>query len=332
MDILMSDWIAPVIGIPIPSSWKSSKRKKKAELRNLQTWRTTFYRLMRIAYDRYYIEGLPDTCSQRVSIMSLLWYGRSVFFEREGSIYNLPCVNTSDGFTVMGEWRKCRWVALNGVSDEVNLIIPGGTQYLEETVIGGKPLEDQKGVLIRETPDMLPFILTVIQWTDYITDTLRSLDVARRHLKHPTVIAMPESMVKSTRGLEDSIDDSQDVIGVASMYDSKQIETLNLGTSGITDELRDLYEWYEAQYMGFCGIAHNSGSDKKGENLISDEIGVDEELDNTNLRVCLESIQAGLDLANRKWGLDMHVKSKHLSVPDTGRKKEEKEGEESELV
>lgn len=334
MDILTSDWFSPVLGIPLPKDWKGTEgknRKKIAKLRNKDVWNNIFFHYMTIAADRYYIDGLPDTCDQRVSIMSLLWYGRSVFFEHEGSIYNLPCVNASDGFTKYGEWRKVRWMALNGESEEVNLIIPGATDFLQETVIGQPALDDQRGVLIRENWAMFPFIRFVMQWTDYVADTLRALDTARRHLKHPTIVAMPQEMVNKTREIEDEIDDNVDVIGVTQMHDSSQIAALNMGYNGISDELRSVYDWYDAQFMGLCGIAHNSGVDKKGENMITAEIGVDSESDNTNLMRIKESIQPGLDLANETWGLNMQWKSRHLdAMPDAQALEDGEETEEEE--
>lgn len=311
MDIVSSDWINPVFGIPLPDNWKVTSRKKLNKLRNRSTWRNVFMSLMRTALDRYYIDGLPDTCEQRVALMSLLWYGRMVVFEQAGAIYMLPCVNSSDGFTVYGEWRSCRYMALNGMSEEINLVIPGSTDFLQKTVIGGKARPDQRGVLIRENRAMYPFITYVMQYADYMTDTLRTLDTARRHLKHPTVIVSPQSAVKTSAGQELAIDDNQDVILVPTMTDPTQITTLNLSVTGITNEVRELYEWYEAQFLGLCGIAHNSGSDKKGENLLTAEIGIDSESDNTNLNSCMDSIQEGLDLANEVFGLNMKVKTKH---------------------
>lgn len=313
MDIVLSDWIAPVLGIPLPKNWKVTNRKKVAEMRNRTVWRNLFFRNLQTASDRYYIEGLPDTCSQRVSIMSLLWYGRSLFFEKDGNVYNLPCTNASDGFTINGEWRKARWVALNGMSEEVNLVIPGGTKFLSQTVLGSQELPNQTGVLVRENRYMYPFITYVIQWTDYECDTLRALDTARRHLKHPTVIAMPESEKNSIKGIELALDDNQDVLPLTKMIRPEDISVLNMGYTGITDELKELYEWYDAQFKGFCGIAHNAGSDKKGENLITAEIGIDTEDDNTNINSCMDSIQEGLDLANEVFGLNMQVKTNHVT-------------------
>lgn len=327
MDIVSSAWFSPVLGIPLPNDWKglqNKNRKKIAKLRNKEVWDNIFFHYMTIAADRYYIDGLPDTCEQRVSIMSLLWYGRSVFFEKDGSIYNLPCVNASDGFTKYGEWRKCRWMALNGESEEVNLIIPGATDFLESTVIGEGKLNNQTGVLIRENYAMYPFIRFVIQWTDYLADTLRTMDVARRHLKHPTFVAMPQEMVNKMRETEDQIDDNVDVIGVSQMHDASQIAAINMSYQGITDEIRSVYDWYDAQFMGLCGIAHNSGVDKKGENMITAEIGVDSESDNTNLMRLHDSIQAGLDVANEVWGLHMQWKSRHLDAMEDAKEQEEK--------
>lgn len=331
MDILTSAWLSPVLGIPLPDAWKTTSRKKLNKLRNARTWNNVFYDLMLTAAERYKLEGLPDTMDERVCIMSLLWYGRLLIFEKDGALYGLPCVNSSDGFTVYGEWRKARWMALNGASEEVNLYIPGSSSFLEKTVLGGEVLSSPSGVLIRENRAMYPFITYVMQWADYITDTLRTLDTARRHLKHPTVIASPQSSVKTFAGRELDIDDNQDVLVVPGLY-KDQTQVLNLGMDGITTEVRELYEWYKGQFLGMCGIDHNSQGDKKGANLLVDEVTIDNENDNTNLTRCMNSIQEGLDFANSIFGTHITVTTDHKqeNVPDQGRREEEG-GEEDDL-
>lgn len=337
MDIVTSAWIAPVLGIPLPSDWKGThdkSRKKIAKLRNKRTWDNIFFHYMKIASDRYYIDGLPDTCDPQVVINSLLWYGRVEFFEKDGSIYALPCVNATDGYTINGDWRKARWMALNGQSEETVLYVrgdvDGDNNFISDAVLPSPRLEKPSGVLVRENFYMYPFITYVIQWSDYVADTLRTMDTARRHLKHPTFVAMPQEMVNKMKEQEDQIDDNVDVVGVSQMHDSSQIAAINMSYQGITDEIRSVYDWYDAQFMGLCGIAHNSGVDKKGENMITAEVGVDGESDNANLMVIRDSVQKGLDLANDIWGLNMKWKSRHLDEMDDVKKLEGKEGLEDE--
>lgn len=311
LDLITGGWIAPYISIQLPAESNRKLNKRK----NQTTWQNVFIQLMKTALDRYYIDGLPDTCSQRVILQSLLWYGKVLFFRRNGNIYALPCVNSTDGYTVYGEWRSAYWIGLNGQSEDVTLAIPGGTNFLKDIILGTsrpRPVED--GVLVRENSIMYPFIMYVWQYADYMADTLRTLDTARVHLKHPYVITAEQSIIPSIKKWLNDTKDNQDTIVSSGVFPADQLTIQDLNVSGdVVTSVTSLYEWYESQFLGLCGIAHNAQADKKGENLIMPEIGIDNESDNTNLNSCMDYIQAGLDTVNEQFGLDLHVRSTHIS-------------------
>lgn len=311
LDLIAGGWIAPFLCVPLPAE----TNKKLNKYKNKTTFQNVFVHNMLTALDRYYIDGLPDTCSQRVVLQALLWYGKVLFFEKVGNIYALPCVNSTDGFTVYGEWRSAFWVGLNGQSENVNLVIPGGTAFLKKIIAGGKNyVSEGNGVLVRENSLMYPFIWNVWQYSEYMADTLRTLDVARVHLKHPYIITAEQSVVPSVKKWLNDTKENQDAIVSSGIFPSDKVTIQDLNVSGdVVNSVTALYEWYEAQFLGLCGIAHNSGIDKKGENLITPEIGIDEENDNTNLNMSMDYIQQGLDTANDRFGLNMTVNSVHLS-------------------
>lgn len=311
LDLITGGWISPFMCIQLPSG----TNKKLNKYKNKTTFQNVFCHNMLTALDRYYIDGIPDTCSQRVILQSLLWYGKCLFFQKGGNVYALPCVNSTDGYTVYGEWRSAMWVGLNGQSENTTLVIPGGTSFLKNIVLGQnrpRPVED--GVLIRENSLMFPFIWYVWQYSEYMSDTLRTLDTSRVHLKHPYIITSEESVVPSVKRWLNDTKENQDSIVSTGIFPSDKVTIQDLNVSGdVVNSITALYEWYESQFLGLCGIAHNSGIDKKGENLITPEIGIDEESDNTNLNMCMDYIQEGLDAANDHFGLNMTVKSKHIS-------------------
>lgn len=311
LDLITGGWICPYLSISVPEI----TNKKLNQYKNKLTFQNVFVHNMLTALDRYYIDGLPDTCSQRVVLESLLFYGKVMFFNKNGNIYALPCVNSTDGYTVYGEWRSAFWVGLNGWSENVELVIPGGTSFLQKVILGkSKPRAVEDGVLVRGNHVMYPFINTVIQYSEYEADTLRTLDTARNHLKHPYIITAEKSVIPSIQKWLNDTKENQDAIVSSGVFPVDKINIQDLKvTSDTANAITALYDWYDAQYMGLCGIAHNSGIDKKGENLIQPEIGIDEESDNTNLNMEMDSIQIGLDTANDHFGLDMHVRSKHLS-------------------
>lgn len=303
MDILCNDVFSPAWGIPLPEGWKTSTRKKTNKLRNMRTWNNVFNKNVNTALSRFNLIGLPDTVDERVMLMSDLWYGRTLVFRHKGNIYALPCVNTGAGWTVYGYWKKANWIALNGMSGETTVLVPGDTRFLQETpapeILNGI---DDIGVVIRSSPTCYPFITTVIQYTDYMADALRTLDIARRTLKHPIIIAAPQSALKSVSGGQLEIDDNQDVIVTSGLSSTNELTTLQLAPSGITEEIKELYEWYESEFLGCCGIQHNAQTDKKGENLLNDEVTIDDEYDVQTLDVELKQKNYDTDFCNKVLG------------------------------
>lgn len=306
LDYIMGGWLAPYLSIALPSA----TNKKINQYKNRQTFQNVFVQNMMTALQRYEITGLPDTCDERVILQSLLWYGKVLFFRRNGNIYALPCVNTSDGYTVYGYWRSANWIGLNGMSDRVPLKIPGGTNFLRKIVSGEEMREADDAVLVRENPIMYPFANYVWQYSEYMADTLRTLDTARMHLKHPYVVTAEQSVVNTVRGWLKDTKDNQDALISTGIFPSDKVTIQDLSVTGDNvNAVRALYEWYEAQYYGLCGIAHNTGSDKKGENLITAEIGIDEESDSVNIDSRVKCIQQDLGTVNDAFGTNISVKT-----------------------
>lgn len=304
IDMILGGWLAPYLVISLPAG----TNKKLNQYKNRRTFQNVFIQNMLTALERYHIDGLPETCDERVVLQSLLWYGKVLFFEKSGNVYALPCVNTSQGFTVYGYWKSANWVGLNGASERVPLVIPGGTNFLKRIITGEKTAEIPSGVLVRENPAMYPFANYVFQYSDYMTDTLRTLDTARMHLKHPYVITSEQSVINTVKGWLKDTKENQDALVSTGVFPADKVKIQDLGITGDNvNAVRALYEWYEAQFFGLCGIAHNTGSDKKGENLISAEIGMDEESDSVNIDSRLRCIQQDLDTVNKTFGLSVRV-------------------------
>lgn len=309
IDFILGGWLAPYLAIALPSA----TNKKINEYKNRQTFQNVFVHNMQTALDRYHIDGLPDTCDERVVLQSLLWYGKVLFFERNGNVFALPCVNASEGFTVYGYWTSAFWVALNGTSEKVMLRIPGDANFLKKIIMSGRTYDSDEGVLVRENSVMYPFINSVWQYSDYMADTLRTLDTARNHLKHPYVITTEQSLLGTVKNWLKDTKNNQDAIVNTGVFpaDKVQIQDLNVSADNV-NAIKELYEWYEAQFLGLCGIQHNAGSDKKGENLLTTEIGIDSESDNTNLNIPMNCIQQDLDIVNETYGLNLTVTSDHI--------------------
>lgn len=311
MDLITHGWFQPYLNIALPDKSKHMLEQYENDF----VFQNCFIHNMLTALDRYYIDGLPETCSQRVALESFLWYGNLLEFTKDGSVYALPIVNASEGYTVYGEWVTARWVGLNGESQKVQLAIPGDTPFLRDIITSKtQTIDAESGVRIRANKAAFPFIYWVWLYSKWEADTLRSLDTARFHLKIPYLITAQESVVPSVEKWLEQIGDNMKAVVSSGVFPTDKVQVTPLNVSPqIVNSLTALYDWYDASFMGKCGIAHNSGIDKKGENLITPEIGIDEESDNTNLNIEMDEIQEGLDLCNKIFGTSQQVKSKHLS-------------------
>lgn len=318
-------WFVP--GIYLGGKAKKSYNKLRL-LENAYTEQVVFVRLLNQALQKYDFEGLPETVSKRTILESLLWYGCVVFYEYQGGLFALPGNPTGDGYNVYGD-PGAAWVysQYNGkLNKKVNLYIPGSDEapFLKE-LSGARADGDPVGVIVWENKMRYPFITTVFQFSHAIADCYRTLDITRMWLKIPLLLTGPEEYAESVKTVLDQIPDNPTAIYLKEMVGVQKDTTL-LNTNANGQNLQDvtgLLEWYENQFRGLCGLDSNAQMDKKGENLITAEITVNDQFQQTALDESLDEIQKGLDDANKFFGLNMRVvpnkaTQQALSLSDPG--------------
>lgn len=270
-------------------------RRKIAQLRNLQTWWASFSDLVLDALHRYDIEGIPDTCSKKLVLQSLLWYGSVVFFKEGETILALPGHGT-DEITAYGDYRYAYVWSMNGrINKKVNLALPYGI--------------DGNAVMIRENELIFPFINLTMQFADYIADTYRTLDIARRNIKVPYLITAEEEIVQTVKKYLESIDENSDAILSTGIFPADRINIFPIATS--TESLRAgtaLVDWYKSHYKILCGIPANLATDKKGENLISGELDIDSGYADFVAKRLIDYMTEQLDFCNDILGTKMSIK------------------------
>lgn len=290
---------------------KPLTNRKLATFKNNIMFQNTFARLLQDALHRYYIEGLPESCSERVVLQSLLWYGSVVFFEKNGGLIALPGIPTGQAFNVYGDPAEA-WVfsAVGQYNQPVKLYLPGSDEnaFLKNT-IAGKAGSDYKGVYVRENELRYPFVNHVIFFADAISDSMRTLDVCRQNIKQPFIIACEESVVNSVKEFFKHRDNNENYIVDTGVFPADKISLLPFDTNA--DNLKnatELVDWYENKFRELCGVKNNGQIDKKGENLIQSEVDINDEYTWAAIDKCLNSIQKGLDDVNKLYGTNMQVK------------------------
>lgn len=291
------------IPLGIDNVGKSTKKKLNQQ-KNGFMFQNVFSRYVIDAMGRYKFTGLPETMSERVILQSLLWYGCVCLFEKDGALLSLPCAPSSAGFNIYGDFGNARVFALNGkLNEEVKLYIEGGDQSAFLTDMNGAMSGSAKGVMLRENPILYPFIRHTLQFAECTADTYRTLDIVRANIKRPFLIFAEESVLETVKRYLAQRELNYDEIISTGVFDPSKVATVPIDVNG--NSLNDgtqLIEWYENKYRELCGHKNNSQMDKKGENLIKEEVTVNDYYTVWNVNRCVESINKYLEQFNNLFG------------------------------
>ena len=93
------------------------------ELNNLKE---DFNEKLETAMRRYKLEGLPDTCSERVILQSLIFNGKVAFYEDNGAIFAMQASVSGKGVNINGDPVNAYVFSKNGIiNKEIDLFIKG---------------------------------------------------------------------------------------------------------------------------------------------------------------------------------------------------------------
>lgn len=295
-------WYSPLFAIPLGDS-KQMTNKRLARFKNNIEFQNTFSRLVTDAMYRYHIEGLPDTCSERVVLQSLIWYGSVSFFEKDNALLALPGIPTED-FNVYGEPKFGFVFGCNGFNERVRYYVPGAddTSFLLKGVSGQKGENAYHAVFVRENEICYPFLNQIIKFAESIADSYRTLEVCKANIKQPYLIACDQRIVNSVKEFFKHRDDNVEYIVDTGVFPADKISLLPFETNESNlKNCTDLIEWYENKFAELCGKYSNDNPDKK-ERLLVDEVNANNETTHTALDKCIDVINEGLDNVNKVFG------------------------------
>lgn len=285
-----------------PSGKKIAKMKNNIEFMN---W---FHLLERYAQYRYEFEGLPDTVNERVVKQALLWYGSCTFFDKDDALFCLPARATQD-FNVYGD--PCyAWVyGRNGYNEQIGLYIKGQdeTKFITKGV-SGQTHTKGKGVFVRENYNFYPFINYVNAYACKLTDTARTLDTERFHLKRPYLVTAKEEVVPTVKKYFDKVNENEEYVISTGIFDANDVNALPISLpSGALKDTEELQDWYVNQFLTICGLNNNQDTNKK-ERLLVDEVNANNESIDMNIKPMIEYLQEQLDDVNKVYGTNITVK------------------------
>lgn len=293
---------------------KIKNKKKIAKRENDRRYMVEFMEKLDVALRRYKIKDLPDTVSERLVLQSMVFYGNVVFFkdpEFGDNVFALPGVPYG-GFNINGDFTKAYVYAKNGlINKEVDLFIKGAddADILKKSINSNFNSTRPQGVIVWENKERFPFLFTIDYFAHTIADTYRTIDVAKAYMKRPFIPICEESMLASVTEVLDKIIDNEEVIPVSTGV--KEVTKVDfhdiIGMGESVKDAMELLDWYEQKYREKCAITSNTQVDKKGENLISDEINMNEDYIAMRDETILDYIQSQLDWANECLGTNMKV-------------------------
>lgn len=297
----------------IPTAHIKSK-KKLAAYENNRRFMMEFMQKLEIAMRRYRITNIPDTCNERVILQSMICMAGVVFYkdpEFGDNVFALTGIPSGKGFNINGDPVSAYVYSKNGlINKEVDLFIKGAdnTPIMKKGLNSGLVANKPRGVFIWENRMRYPFMFTVEYFAKAIADTYRTIDVAKVWMKHPFLPVCEESMVNSVKEVLGKIEANEECIPISTGV--KEVTKIDfhdiIGSGETVKDAMELLDWYEQKYREKCGLHANTQADKKGENLLTAEINMNDDFTEQLSEDMIEYINEQLDFANEVLGTDMH--------------------------
>lgn len=252
--------------------------KKAAALQNFRSGRRCFARYSELAAHTTSYEGYTETISERTMREGLLWYPLVTIFRVGDTWINLPAVPGGRGFNAQGNFGDCFAYGKNGRVYHVNLHIPGEDEnaFLSRTP-GPETPGEYEGYAIRANDSCTPMIDTVIFYSEQIADLLSAVANCTPLLHHPIDFQVSQKQRTTALKWFKELDSNIPIMFTPLAEDGgslMNVAPVNLLANGdIIKPTIEALDWFDQRCLTEIGVK-NMGSqvDKKGENLLTDEV------------------------------------------------------------
>lgn len=308
-------WYSPYFSIPLNIESGKITNKKLNKIKNDFVMQNEVIRNITDALDlRYDIIGLPETCSKRVVLQSLLFYGYVFFFEKQNNLLALPGMPDGSGINVYADFAGAYVYGANGYNERINLYIPGSDEsaFLQRTIEGNRS-GTSGGVMVRENKMLYPFINQCMYYAERQADTLRKIETAEKNAAAPYIITAEESIINTVKSFMQHRDNNEEYIISSGIFPADKIKLLPFDISA--DAIRVMtstYDWYCSHFRELCGVKASTNIDKKGENLIQDEVNINDDYTAGQIDKVIAELNIGFDTVNKMFGVNISAKRKEV--------------------
>lgn len=173
---------------------------------------------------------------------------------------------------------------LNGSNgQQISLYPPGYQAEANMYASDGRKADDPSGFIIWDNETRVPPFLYILQYAAYITNNYRTLDTTTFWLDRPVIF------MANSKKIADDIDKVIAEMGnhrkwtiqsgaVSNVSQATQFINTNANGQNLKD-LTGIIQWYDSQFLAMFGFKTNAQFDKKGENLQTAEVEINDEVE-----------------------------------------------------
>lgn len=327
-----------------------NRKKVKAMYQNNMTFRAILSHLIDLYMYSIHIkvkgsdEPLPPGISERIIKLSILFNDCVIFTdgvkwngEYYPGKYAFMGYPSGKGWNLKGNPLSAFIYSMyNGLgAQEIPLNVEGmeDAPAIGVGFSGQKADKEPKGYIVWGHESRFPMFYMVLYYATCLTDCMRTLDVTRFWLKRPVIFTADKELVNSINNVIEHMELNEEwtIQGAALGDVGQNTNLLNPNVNG--QNLKDvtgLYEWYLSKYKEFIGIDSNAQMDKKGENLQTAEITVNDEYQHDNIDMMVQTMNAGFDENAPFYGVALEAEARtgnHTAVGGTYNKDGDNDGD-----
>lgn len=246
-------------------------------------WATYYSRLRNLACTMFKWKNLPDSVNERFLEETLFLRGFAVFFNSETMGY-------------LG--LECALEGMNVYRDPL-YIRPVANSYTFDAI----PADNC--VLIRNTPDMFPTVITTLQYAKSLYDIDLTIDINVKAQKTPVLILTDQKQRQTVQAVYQKYTGNTPVIyGQKETFDPNSFRVLNTGAPFVASSLQDIKITKYNEYLSFLGIGM---ADEKRERRITGEVEPFKQQANALANIGLSQRKEACKQINKLFGLNVDV-------------------------
>ncbi len=268
----------------------AKKRATLTDLLNDLTYRINFDKWSLIARSSYQWDGLPDGILEKHVERHLFKDGKAIFF-RDPKM-SFMCLQAHDG------------VGQNVYGDPQSYIATGIAYH--------KSYSADDCVIIENNPLRIGTADLVHFYVNKITEAERSMDVNVKNVKTPFIIACDDKDVLTFKRIMQMIHENALTVYADKGLNLDALQVLRTDVKFMGNDLMDYKKSVENELLTILGY-DNLAVDKK-ERVNLSEANSNNQVIGAFADLQLESRQKACELINAKWGLNVSVKRREVSV------------------